>query len=235
MLKKSIIGMINAFGYHVSRNDLYQICKALNSFNVDVVLDVGANAGQFSLSLRRFGYRGKIVSYEPLNEAYEKLIKISKTDKKWEVSPRVAVGAYDGKIEINIAGNSVSSSILPMLKSHSDVAVGSEYIGKESVNIVKLDTVAKKYLQDYKNIFLKIDTQGYEWAVLDGAVEILPHVRGILCEMSLLELYEGQHLWMDILKRLETDGFIPWSIHEGFTDSKSGRTLQIDATFFRMK
>ena len=81
---------------------------------------------------------------------------------------------------------------------------------------------------------MKIDTQGYEWAVLDGAKKILPRIKGILCELSLVELYKGQHLWMDLLNRLENEEFTLWSIQRGFTDRISGRTLQIDATFFRL-
>ncbi|MBV5329566.1 MAG: FkbM family methyltransferase [Chlorobium sp.] len=234
MLKKIVLGLINASGYVVSKNDLNHLCSSLNKFNIDLVLDVGGNKGQFSSSIRRFGYKGDILSFEPLKDAHDQLTKISKFDKKWEVYPRIAVGSHDGKIEINVAGNSVSSSILPMLKSHSDVAKGSEYVGKESVNIITLDTVSKKYLNNSIYPFLKIDTQGYEWEVLDGAKEILPLIKGILCEMSLVELYKGQHLWIDILNRLEKEGFTLWSIQKGFTDTKYGRTLQFDATFFRL-
>jgi len=233
-MKRFIHKIINSLGYTIVKNDIKQSYSAIKYFEIDLVLDVGANKGQFASSLRRSGFIGKIVSFEPLESAYSELKKASKNDRLWEVNSRVAIGDHDGNIEINIAGNSVSSSILPMLKSHSDVARGSEYVGKESVNIVKLDTVSKQYLKDAIYPFLKIDTQGYEWQVLDGATEILSRFKGILCEMSLVELYKGQHLWMDILSRLENEGFTLWSIEKGFTDQINGRTLQWDATFFRL-
>lgn len=234
MIKRNILKVIDKLGYAISKNDLSQLCLSLKKFNIDLVLDVGANKGQFSSSIRRFGYQGKIVSFEPLKNAHDQLIRISKDDDKWDVYQRIAVGDHDGQIEINVAGNSVSSSILPMLKSHSDVAKGSEYVGKESVDICKIDTVSRQYINEAKCTFLKIDTQGYEWEVLDGAKDLLPNVKGILCELSLVELYKGQHLWMDILNRLENEGFTLWSIQKGFTDTKNGRTLQLDATFYRV-
>lgn len=233
-LKNLILKAVNFTGYTISRSDYSRLYSVLNQFDIDLVLDVGANIGQFGSSLRASGYKGKIVSFEPLEDAHTQLKKLSKTDIKWKAHPRVAVGDCDGKIEINIAGNSESSSILPMLELHSDVAKGSAYIGKVLVNIVKLDSVAQQYIHNSKSPFLKIDTQGYEWAVLDGSKEILPRIKGILCELSLVELYKGQHLWIDILNRLENEGFTLWSIQRGFTDRISGRTLQIDATFFRI-
>ena len=96
-----------------------------------------------------------------------------------------------------------------------------------------LDTVAPEYLSVASNPFLKIDTQGFEWQVLDGASETLAHVKGVLCELSLVPLYEGQKLWMDLIQRLEREGFTLWSIQKGFTDPRDGRTLQVNAIFFR--
>ena len=82
--------------------------------------------------------------------------------------------------------------------------------------------------------FLKIDTQGYEWQVLDGARESLSQCQGVLCELSLVPLYEGQCLWMEMIQRLESGGFTLWSIQKGFTDLRDGRTLQVDAIFLRI-
>ncbi len=81
---------------------------------------------------------------------------------------------------------------------------------------------------------MKIDTQGYEWNVLDGAEETLSKLKGLHCELSLVQLYEGQRLWLELLGRLEKEGFTLWNLQPGFTDTTSGRTLQVDATFFRV-
>ena len=212
----------------------YQLLKALNRFEVDLVLDVGANVGQFASELRNVGFQGEIISFEPLSTAYQALTAAARTDQKWQVYSRSAIGDYDGEIEINIAGNSVSSSILPMMESHSLAEQRSAYIGTEKTPIFKLDSVAPTYLEKSHQPFLKIDTQGYEWQVLNGACAILPRLKGILCELSLIPLYQGQRLWLDIIYYLQSEGFTLWSIQPGFTDPRDGRTLQVDATFFKV-
>jgi hypothetical protein len=72
---------------------------------------------------------------------------------------------------------------------------------------------------------LKIDTQGFEWQVLDGALLTLSNINGILLEVSLLEIYKGQKLWRDLVDRLENCGFTVWSIERGFIDAQNGRVL----------
>lgn len=200
---------------------------------VDLVLDVGANSGQFARKLRSLGYAGRMVSFEPLSSAHRELEKTACRDPLWTVHDRCAIGALDGEAVINIAGNFQSSSILPMLESHVSAAPGSAYVGAEKAPLFRLDTAAPPYLEKSRKPFLKIDTQGYEWHVLDGAGAVLPRIAGVLCELSLIPLYEGQHLWLDVIKRLEDEGFTLWAIFEGFSDRKIGRTLQVDALFFR--
>ncbi len=209
------------------------LVASLHKFGIDLILDVGANTGQFATDLRHWGYTGRIVSFEPLTQAHGELLQASEGDPMWDVYPRCALGNHEGEVEINIAGNSQSSSILPMLESHRSAAPESEYQGKEIVRIKTLDAVAGQYLKNAHATFLKIDTQGFEWAVLDGAFATLPHIKGILVELSLLPLYEGQHLWREVMARLEGEGFTLWSFKPVFSDQASGRTLQVDGIFFR--
>lgn len=238
-LKKLIKGGLHKTGFDLHRltpnsNPAFQLLKGMERFGVDLVFDVGANTGQFASELRSIGFKGQIVSFEPLPEAYQTLTATAACDPGWTVHRRAAIGDFDGEIEINIAGNSVSSSVLPMLDSHSSAAEGSAYIGSERVPIYRLDSVARTYIRDSSRYFVKIDTQGFEWQVLDGGRETLRQAQGVLCELSLVPLYEGQRLWMDVLHRLEAEGFTLWSIQKGFTDPRDGRTLQIDAIFFRV-
>lgn len=205
----------------------------LAKHGVNVVLDVGANTGQFAQSLRAAGYRRKLVSFEPLSSAHSSLAKTSKSDPHWEIAPRVAIGGHDGEIDIHISGNSVSSSILEMLDSHSSAAYGSAYTDSERVSLATLDSVARNYLTAEAVPFLKIDTQGYEDRVLDGAKELLDRVSGLQVELSFVPLYEGQQLFDALVERLRALGFSIWAIWPGFCDPHSGRMLQVDVTFFR--
>jgi FkbM family methyltransferase len=209
------------------------LVASLRKFDIDLIFDVGANKGQFASDIRLWGYAGRIVSFEPLSQAHGELLQSSTADPKWEAYPRCALGDHNGDVEINIAGNSESSSILPMLESHRSAAPQSTYQGKEIVPIKTLDAIAGKYLKDARAAFLKIDTQGFEWHVLDGARDTLPHIKGILVELSLVPLYGGQHLWRDVMDRLEAEGFSLWAFQPGFFDSASGRTLQVDGIFYR--
>ena len=144
-----------------------------------------------------------------------------------------ALGDYYDEVGINIAGNSDSSSILSMLDSHISAAPGSAYQGKEIAPIKTLDAVAAQYLKNAQAAFLKIDTQGFEWHVLDVARDTLPHIKGILVELSLVPLYEGQHLWKEVIGRFEAEGFTLWAFKPVFSDQASGRTLQVDGVFYR--
>lgn len=219
--------------YQPSSSESAQLAKALQIGGINVVFDIGANAGQFSSGIREHGYTGKIISFEPLSSARKKLLVIASHYRDWTVHDRCAIGDQDGEVEINISGNSVSSSVLPMLELCSSAAVGSAYIDSERVPISKLDTISHHYLTPESNLFIKIDTQGFEWQVLDGASETLQRAHGVLCELSLVPLYDGQRLWRDIVERLETKGFMLWAIQKGFTDPRTGQTLQMDGIFLR--
>jgi FkbM family methyltransferase len=219
--------------YRPSSSPQSQINKIFENEKINLIFDIGANEGQFASQARSNGYQGKIVSFEPLSSASQKLHALANRDKDWIVHRRCAIGDHDGEIEINIAGNSVSSSILPMLKSHANAAVDSAYVSSEKVPIFCLDSIAHHYLEPSSNLFIKIDTQGYEWQVLDGACEILKQARGVLCELSLVPLYDGQRLWRDIIDRLESEGFMLWALQKGFTDPRTGQSLQMDGIFLR--
>ena len=237
-MKKYIRKLFNKFGLEVHRlqpNSDFgaQIIKAMRKVNVNILFDIGANTGQFSEEIRNKGYNGKIISFEPLTSARKMLVHQKSKDLNWVIHERAAVGNYNGIIDINISKNSVSSSILPMLKSHSDAEKNSMYIKSEKTPIITLDSVADSYLDKFSNCFIKIDTQGYESQVLDGAFKTLKRAKGVLCELSLVQLYEGQDIWKDLILRLEKEGFVLWSLERGFTDNRDGRTLQMDGLFLK--
>lgn len=82
-------------------------------------------------------------------------------------------------------------------------------------------------------ILLKIDTQGYEEQVLKGANEIISKIKGIHLELSIVPLYEGQMLFEEMLNKLKEMGFALYHLSPGFQDSRTGRLLQVNGTFFR--
>ena len=211
-----------------------QLVTSLNHFNINYVIDIGANVGQFAVEILDNGFNGEIISFEPLSKAHSELVKNSKKYNNWTIYPKSAIGNTDGEIEINISNNSVSSSILNISKKHIDASNESRYIGIEKVKIHKLDSLFSKEQLMNKNIFIKIDTQGFEWEVLEGASNILNDTKGLLCELSFDNLYEGQHLWQEIINKLEQYNFKLWSLQYGLTDKNTGQTLQSDAIFYKI-
>lgn len=219
--------------YSPSKSSEAQLRKVLDMLGVNMIFDVGANRGQFVKNLRQAGYRFECVSFEPLSTAWNDLYRFSSHDESWTVHERCAIGAERGQTKINIANNSVSSSILSMLPAHSQADSNSSFIAEEDTKLCRLDDLKDAYLNDSHKLFIKIDTQGYEWQVLEGAGQCLKRASGVLCELSLVPLYENQKLWRDVLERLESYGFSLWAIQPGFTSPVTGQSLQFDAIFIR--
>jgi FkbM family methyltransferase len=234
--KKLIKKYIRKLGWDLHRLDItkdpiFQVMQVIKYKNIDMVLDVGANIGQFAESIRNMGYENKIISFEPLKNEHLILFNKSIKDKLWDVYERCAIGEHDNNTIINVSQNSVSSSILKILESHTEIVKESEIMNAELVPLKRLDSIAPKILNLNNNILLKIDAQGYEWQILEGSVNTLKNISVVLIELSLTKLYENQKLWRDIVDRMENNDFVLWTLLNGFTDQKTGRSLQLDAIF----
>ena len=234
-LKRSLRSVVEATGHQIRKTDVYTSQKLrhrllFSKLQVELVLDVGANTGQFARGCRAAGYKGKIISFEPSAAAHASLLQSAAADNLWSVADRMALGASNGETEINIAANSFSSSLLPMLDSHLSAAPASRYLHKERVPLRRLDDILPS--ADHR-IFLKLDVQGYESQVLAGATQLLAHTVAVQLEMSLLPLYEGEVLMSDISTRMTGNGFELWDIEPSFRDPATGRLLQMDAIFTR--
>jgi FkbM family methyltransferase len=211
---------------------LHGLSLMLGHLAIDIVIDVGANDGRYAQTLRRLGYGHRIVSFEPLSEPFARLSAAAEHDTEWDVL-RCAVGDDDGEIVIHVAGNdALSSSVLPMLDAHRDAAPTSAYVTDETVPIHRLDGLLGDQVEG-RRCFLKMDVQGFERAVLDGAADLLAsgQVLGVQAEMSLVPLYEGSMLWHETLDRMSQAGYELASLVPGFTDPRSGRLLQADGVF----
>ena len=219
--------------YRPEKTESGRLASMLRHHRVQVVLDVGANVGQFALGLRRGGFTGQIISFEPLKQAHDQLVEAACKDPGWSIAPQVAIGEYEGEIDLHIASNSVSSSVLEMLDSHRSAAPESKYVTSQRVRITTLDSVALDSIGGNSQAFLKVDAQGYEDKVLNGASEVLTRVSGLQLELSFVALYEGQQLFDALMSRLQELGFVPWAIWPGLCDPVSGRMLQVDVEFFR--
>ena len=231
IIKKVTKKIFNKFGLNVSSYKKYP--EFLLHHKIELLFDVGANFGQYAMHARDNGYKGKIVSFEPLPDAHEKLLKNSKNDPLWTIHNRCALGAEIGEMEINISQNSQSSSILSMNNIHSIAAPESIYIGKAKTDVITLDSIFDSYRRNKERTFLKIDVQGFESKVLKGLTLNLKNVFGIEIEMSVVPLYDNQELYNYFFSFFEQNGFALWSLVPIFRKDDTGELLQFDAVFVR--
>jgi FkbM family methyltransferase len=214
-------------------NNSFRLVLAFKEKKIDYIFDVGANEGQFVNEIRYYGYSGEILSFEPYIDAHKKILYNSKKDNKWKIYKPIALGNKEGQNKIYISKNSVSSSILKIKNEHIINAPDSMSISEQSTEENTLENIFNNLDLKNKTLFLKIDTQGYEFQVLKGAEKILREFKGILVEVSLVELYEGQKNWLEIVEFIQSNGFKLWSVDRGFTNKKNGQTLQLDLCFFK--
>jgi len=235
-VRKKIKQCFYLLGLDISRKpQIDSLKKMLDYQKINLVLDIGANKGQYAIRLREMGYKKKIISFEPLSQVYPKLLHNSRKDKNWIVAERCLVGEKEGEETINISENFVSSSILQnsSTKALTENSPRARFVGSEKVKMHRLDTLLPKYMKKENNILLKLDVQGYEDNVLKGAKKILPKIRGIQLECSLVRLYKGEILLEQMIKKIKKMGFKLWDLIPEFRNYKSGRLMQTDCIFFR--
>ena len=197
---------------------------------IDLLVDVGANQGQFAQEFRAHGFTGSMRSFEPMEAAFGLLHKAAAKDPLWTVT-RTALGDKEGEARMDVAANSVSSSLLPITAAHVEAESSSRTTGHEIVPVSTLDA----QLRDVKGdaLWLKLDVQGYEHQVLLGASETLCRARVVQCEMSFRELYAGQTHYLDLLRYLDAAGFVPVSVVPGLTHPVTGEAMQCDLVYAR--
>jgi FkbM family methyltransferase len=213
------------------RHTLAGAREALLKADVELTLDVGAHAGEYGRGLRACGYRGQIVSFEPVRRQFERLTAAAAGDDAWECQNRAA-GARAETATINVSGNDgFSSSLLAMKRAHEQAVGESRYEGTETIEVVSLDEALADRMQAQPRSYLKIDTQGYEHQVLAGTARTLQHCLAVELELSLTPLYEGQLLIGEMIELMRGHGFHPTHLEQEFTDPHSGELLQVNGLF----
>ncbi len=218
-------------GLEVRKHSSRRRQAMLAKHDVDLVLDVGAAHGGYGTSLRKFGYTGRIVSFEPLSESYASLSAMIKDDPTW-TAHQLALGTESGQATINIASNFASSSFRPMLDSHRAAAPHVDYVAQETVTVARLDDVADEHLTSARHPFLKVDTQGFEREVLAGGPDLIRRCVGLQLELSFIPLYDGGMLVDEAIAWAYQQGFHLVGVEQGYT-APSGEILQVDGVFTR--
>jgi FkbM family methyltransferase len=197
------------------------------------VLDVGANTGQFAQSLRaEIGYAGRIVSFEPLTDAFLMLQQNAAADPLWDCI-NVALGDVETVGRINISANSHSSSLLQVMERPIQVEPSIAYVGQQEVSLRRLDCLLGELTDPNELIFLKVDAQGYETRILNGALKVLDRFALIQLETSLTSVYLNEPLIGDVIKFLDYLDYRIVAIEPGWEDPRTSEMLQADLIFAR--
>jgi FkbM family methyltransferase len=188
-----------SLGYHVSR--------IFDRLQIDCVIDVGARIGEFGQWLRHNGYRGQIVSVEPVGDNFRQLARAAARDPLWSAH-RLALGSSDSTMSINVSSNTSFSSLLTRNEyAAREFGDAPAVVSQEQVRVRRLDDVWPSMAASASSVYLKVDTQGWDGEVLEGARGMLDQVQALQTEVSVKAIYEGMTPWTESIQRLEDLGF----------------------------
>lgn len=237
MLKKFINDFVRLTGYQLikvpysNRKIKSGSYKWLQDLNINTILDIGANEGQFTKVITQILPGVQVYSFEPLKVAYEIFKSQFKGNNKIEIF-NFALGDEDKQSSIYKNEFSASSSVIAMTELLKEAFPFSRSVTEEKITIKRLDDFSYN-LNLNKEILMKIDVQGFELNVLKGAENTLRDVKLIIVETSFFELYQKQPLFKDVYNYLIRNGFNYFGSLEQIYDERDGKILQSDSIFLR--
>lgn len=214
---------------------LDHVAWLLDRLGVNVVLDVGANRGQFARELRARGYRGRIVSFEPVPRIARVLERRAADDPDWQVR-RCALGDVDETLEIHEgAKQGRLSSLLPATDFGRSWSEGIDAHRTVEVPVRRLDGMFDELVEGVAEprVYLKLDTQGYDVRAFTGAGDRVRDLVAMQSEVSMLPLYEGMPHYTDQLTTYEAAGFELAGMYPVIVDRPTMRVVEFDALLVR--
>jgi FkbM family methyltransferase len=206
--------------------------------NIDCVLDVGANVGQYHEFLRVYmRYAGEVVSFEPVREMYEELERQRRADPLWSVH-NLALGDENTSAKINVLTERTLSSLLAPNEErlrqmgYEKFLRETELERTEDVTVRRLDGIHEEVVPPGARVFLKSDTQGYDMAVIRGAAGCLERISGLQIEMPIREVYAGSASYLECVAELMDLGYAMTGIFPVQRDSTL-RLINVDCVLIR--
>jgi FkbM family methyltransferase len=207
----------------------------LRELGINCVIDVGANIGQFGSHLRHTGYRGRIVSFEPLPHLARRLEDSAQDDPDWLVFNH-ALGSADGELEMNVTeGTGVTSSLLPASEFGRAWSSRLRETSTQTIRVHRLDEIFDEVVSgiDAPRVYLKMDTQGYDMEVFAGAGDRIKEVVGMQSEVSCVPIYDGMPRLPEQIAVYEAAGFENTGMFPVTRDPQTHRVIEYDAVMIR--
>lgn len=194
------------------------LAEVLERLRIEVVIDVGASWGQYRGLLRKLGYTGRIVSFEPVGRPWGHCAALAAEDPGWDVH-RMAIGARSGQRTIKVGSSDDFSSFRPLSTYGRETFDELDVTGEERVAVRTLDALWPDLIgADSRRVFLKTDTQGWDLQVYRGARKHLDRVLGTQCEVAVQRLYRRMPGYHRSLKFLERRGYALTGIYPVWRD-----------------
>jgi FkbM family methyltransferase len=219
-----------ALSDHVAREHMSWLIRQLG---INCVLDVGANVGQYAQRLRRGGYAGRIVSFEPVPAIADKLRDAARDDPDWRVF-ECALGDADEEAEINVRPGSMSS-LLPSSEFGKDWHDRLREGEAQKISVRRLDGLFDEAVEGIHDprIYLKLDTQGYDMQAFAGAGDRLQEIAGMQSEVACVPIYDGMPRLPEQIATYESAGFEITGMFPVSRDSATLRVIEFDVTMVR--
>jgi FkbM family methyltransferase len=220
---------LNGFGYDIKYHRPF-FETIVMPLGIRTVLDIGANEGLYAKDMAARFPDATIHAFEPLKDCFERLAKVASAHSAI-VPHHMALGAEGGKTVIHKSSAHQSSSLLPMTSLHKHLYPKSAESIDEEITISRLDEVPDILIRE--PMFVKIDVQGFEGAVIDGGQETLKRASVIVVENSYMTLYEGQLLFTELAEKLSRLGFAYIGSVHTHHSKRTGRPLYEDSAFVK--
>ncbi|MHC5257354.1 FkbM family methyltransferase [Streptomyces sp. UC4497] len=209
------------------------VAEMLDLYGVNCVFDVGANVGQYGKRLRQFGYKGRIVSFEPVPRFLEKLRERADGDPDWHIFP-CGLGRSDELRPMHVEWNTMNSLLAP--SEYGNATYKRFTKGRtEEIQVCRLDGLMDQALVGITDPrpYLKMDTQGYDLEVFAGAGERVGDFVGLQSEVALLRLYEDSPRMEKALAEYEARGFEVTGMYPVTREKRTGRVQEFDCVMMR--
>jgi FkbM family methyltransferase len=192
--------------------EIQALKRFLSAFAVDCLFDVGANRGQYATMLRKdAGYQGLILSFEPNPDIFAILSRQAASDRNWHVF-NMALSDFDGTASFNIMAADQFSSLKKPSDAQDAIFADRNKVTKTvQMQCRRLDTLLPELVAQhgFTRPFLKMDTQGHDLSVCEGAGAVLSSMLGIQTELGVRPIYEGGTGYRAMIDWLEARAFVP--------------------------